>query len=252
MRDDPNRRLYIGPVRASRAYPDRWFFSLSRPLRTADGSFDGVIVAIIDLSVFNRDLAEALEVEGAGLGIIKADGHVITRLPVMTNRPTEERVKLPDDLPPADTRPGLIKREDISPFDKALRRQTWTYMPDHELWVITSITRERMLSLWWSSVKDAIPFWIALNLVLAAGALAMLAASRRNQRNMRALQKLTSRLETQASVDPLTGAYNRRQFDVLADLEFKRTRRHGGAVSLLALDVDHFKRINDEWGSPRG
>lgn len=252
LRDDPNRRLYIGPVRASRAYPDRWFFSLSRPLRAADGSFDGVIVAIIDLSVFNRDLAEALEVEGAGLGIIKADGHVITRLPVMTNRPTEERVKLPDDLPPADTRPGLIKREDISPFDKALRRQTWTYMPDHELWVITSITRERMLSLWWSSVKDAIPFWIALNLVLVAGALAMLAASRRNQRNMRALQKLTSRLETQASVDPLTGAYNRRQFDVLADLEFKRTRRHGGAVSLLALDVDHFKQINDEWGHPEG
>ena len=252
LRDDPLRRLYIGPVRSSRAHPDRWFFSLSRPVRALDGSLDSVIVAIIDLSVFNRDLAEALAVEGAGLGIIKTDGHVITRLPIVTDRPMEERVKLPADLPPVGSSPGMLKRESVSPFDKALRRQTWTYLPDHELWVITSITRDRMLSLWWSGVKDAIPLWVALNLVLIAGALAMLAASRRNLRNMRALQDLTARLETQASVDPLTGAYNRRQFDVLADLELKRTRRHGGNVSLLVLDIDFFKKINDEWGHPEG
>jgi diguanylate cyclase (GGDEF)-like protein len=39
---------------------------------------------------------------------------------------------------------------------------------------------------------------------------------------------------------------------VLADLELKRTRRHGGNVSLLVLDIDFFKKINDEWGHPEG
>ena len=248
LRDDPLRRLYIGPVRSSRAHPDRWFFSLSRPVRALDGSLDSVIVAIIDLSVFNRDLAEALAVEGAGLGIIKTDGHVITRLPIVTDRPMEERVKLPADLPPVGSSPGMLKRESVSPFDKALRRQTWTYLPDHELWVITSITRDRMLSLWWSGVKDAIPLWVALNLVLIAGALAMLAASRRNLRSMRALQDLTARLETQASVDPLTGAYNRRHFLQVAEREWARCRRYAEDGALLLVDADQFKGLKGSHG----
>jgi diguanylate cyclase (GGDEF)-like protein len=52
--------------------------------------------------------------------------------------------------------------------------------------------------------------------------------------------------------DPLTGAYNRRHFDERLAAEFSGARRHGMALSLLVIDVDHFKSINDEHGHLAG
>jgi two-component system, cell cycle response regulator len=51
-----------------------------------------------------------------------------------------------------------------------------------------------------------------------------------------------------AMTDPLTGIYNRRYFLRHLSRELKRTQRFGGDVSLLLLDVDHFKLINDTYG----
>jgi diguanylate cyclase (GGDEF)-like protein len=48
-----------------------------------------------------------------------------------------------------------------------------------------------------------------------------------------------------ATRDDLTGAYNRRQFLVLADREWARCRRYPMSAAMLMIDVDHFKRIND-------
>lgn len=52
----------------------------------------------------------------------------------------------------------------------------------------------------------------------------------------------------QAATDALTGLPNRRAFDRQFNAEFKRARRFGEAISVLLIDVDHFKRINDEDG----
>jgi two-component system cell cycle response regulator len=51
-----------------------------------------------------------------------------------------------------------------------------------------------------------------------------------------------------AMTDELTGAYNRRYFMRHLGREVKRSQRFGGDVSLLLLDVDHFKRVNDTYG----
>ncbi len=48
--------------------------------------------------------------------------------------------------------------------------------------------------------------------------------------------------------DPLTGAYNRRHFVEFAEAEVARSARHGRPLALLALDIDHFKAINDTFG----
>lgn len=55
-------------------------------------------------------------------------------------------------------------------------------------------------------------------------------------------------LQEQTLVDPLTGAYNRRHLEVCLRSAIERLRRYGTPCSLLALDVDHFKRINDQHG----
>jgi diguanylate cyclase (GGDEF)-like protein len=51
-----------------------------------------------------------------------------------------------------------------------------------------------------------------------------------------------------ATTDALTGANNRLYFDKHFARELKRVRRFGGPLSLLALDIDHFKSVNDRFG----
>jgi diguanylate cyclase (GGDEF)-like protein len=60
--------------------------------------------------------------------------------------------------------------------------------------------------------------------------------------------RLVDRLEREAAEDPLTGVANRRSLGLVCADEVDRAKRHGNAVSLVMLDVDHFKRINDTYG----
>jgi len=54
--------------------------------------------------------------------------------------------------------------------------------------------------------------------------------------------------ERLAMTDALTGVYNRRTLFDLGDKELSRARRTGASLSLIILDLDHFKRINDKYG----
>src|SRR5204863_6055428 len=60
------------------------------------------------------------------------------------------------------------------------------------------------------------------------------------------------RLATQALTDPLTGLANRRAFDQRLVEETERALRHGRELSLMLVDVDHFKAINDRFGHATG
>lgn len=53
-------------------------------------------------------------------------------------------------------------------------------------------------------------------------------------------------------IDELTQVYNRRHFQVILDMEFKRAQRFHRSLSLLMIDVDHFKRFNDTFGHVEG
>jgi diguanylate cyclase (GGDEF)-like protein len=68
----------------------------------------------------------------------------------------------------------------------------------------------------------------------------------------RAYNRMRGRLETIVLTDPLSGCFNRRGFDQLATREVSRALRGGHPLSVLALDVDHFKKINDEYGHLTG
>jgi diguanylate cyclase (GGDEF)-like protein len=59
-------------------------------------------------------------------------------------------------------------------------------------------------------------------------------------------------VENLAMVDGLTGIANRRQFDETMDREWRRAMRDGSLLSLLMIDVDHFKPYNDIYGHVLG
>lgn len=66
------------------------------------------------------------------------------------------------------------------------------------------------------------------------------------------LKHLTDALRHSATVDGLTGVANRQRFDDLLASEWLRAARNGAQLSLLMVDVDHFKRFNDHYGHPAG
>lgn len=65
-------------------------------------------------------------------------------------------------------------------------------------------------------------------------------------------KELQSKLEEQANTDFLTGCDSRRHFLEHAENELLRIRRYGGEMSMLMLDLDHFKTINDKHGHQAG
>jgi diguanylate cyclase (GGDEF)-like protein len=59
-------------------------------------------------------------------------------------------------------------------------------------------------------------------------------------------------LRQQVIRDPLTGLFNRRYLQETLENEFSRARRENMTISILIMDVDHFKEINDTCGHPAG
>ncbi len=76
-------------------------------------------------------------------------------------------------------------------------------------------------------------------------ALAFNAMAEKNETDQRALEELAIR-------DGLTGLANRREFDRRLKEELERSRRYSLPFSLLMLDLDHFKAVNDTYGHPAG
>ena len=68
----------------------------------------------------------------------------------------------------------------------------------------------------------------------------------------RELERANQELAALSITDPLTRLYNRRHFDSVISEEVERSRRIGSPLSLMMLDIDHFKRINDTYGHPFG
>ncbi|MGF1695259.1 sensor domain-containing diguanylate cyclase [Vibrio lamellibrachiae] len=63
---------------------------------------------------------------------------------------------------------------------------------------------------------------------------------------------LQEKLRSQALSDPLTGLFNRRYFEEVFDNEWSKTNSSQEPLSLLMLDLDHFKRFNDNFGHDAG
>jgi diguanylate cyclase (GGDEF)-like protein len=66
------------------------------------------------------------------------------------------------------------------------------------------------------------------------------------------LEEANQRLQRLSSIDGLTGIANRRQFDEVLESEWRRAYRSDTSLALVMMDLDEFKRYNDEYGHQRG
>lgn len=87
---------------------------------------------------------------------------------------------------------------------------------------------------------------------LADSGLALEESLQRERKLLCKLQQDNEYLQDLATTDPLTRVQNVRSFQDILQHEFKIARRYNQPLSLLTLDVDHFKIINDTYGHPSG
>lgn len=85
-------------------------------------------------------------------------------------------------------------------------------------------------------------------MVREAGMLELMAAEMR----IVELEKALAEAREFASIDPLTGALNRRGFENAFQRELARSRRNGAGLALALIDLDNFKRLNDRHGHLAG
>jgi two-component system, cell cycle response regulator len=82
--------------------------------------------------------------------------------------------------------------------------------------------------------------------------LARCAAMLRIKNLQERLREAQRKLEEQSITDALTGLKNRRFFDERLHEEYRRAQRYGDYLSLIMIDLDHFKAVNDRYGHPAG
>lgn len=85
-----------------------------------------------------------------------------------------------------------------------------------------------------------------------ASRIALESAHARLEEKHAELERLAMHLKEMATTDPLTGCYNRRYFADLLVKILPGTKRQGASLSLLMIDIDFFKKINDTYGHDAG
>jgi diguanylate cyclase (GGDEF)-like protein len=109
-------------------------------------------------------------------------------------------------------------------------------------WILGCVAVGQAIALLLLPASSSYPGrWLDVMVSVTGVAIVVLVLERRNE-------LLVGRLAGEARTDPLTGLLNRRGFDEHASRELAHAGRDGRSIALVTLDIDHFKRINDDWG----
>ena len=221
-----------------------WVIDIARRYEHPDGRFAGAVVAPVPVERLVRMLGAA-DVGPGGAVSVRGEGlEVIARHPpVAEHTPFREAPAALRELVSRDEVSGTFRA--TSPFDGVERLYSYRKVSGYPLHVTVGRSTGEYLGHW----RRDMGVVAALSSVLfavAIGATLMVDRAWRRQRRIAHL------LETQAHTDPLTGLANRRHFFEVADAELARSRRYEAPLSLLMLDIDRFKEVNDAHGHRAG
>ncbi|HEV2570428.1 MAG TPA: sensor domain-containing diguanylate cyclase [Beijerinckiaceae bacterium] len=243
-RDDVG--LYVSEP-FKRRQTGEWVIVFSRRFAAADGGFGGVVAGALRVS-YLQALLDRLDLGRRGsASLVRTDGTLLVRSP-STSDPTM-------GLPVKDLL-QVVDRETRGVFEAKsnAEERLYAYARLEKLPIVLSISESKaeILADWkWRAMIIV----LAMILLLTLAAILLLRFSseldRRREAEL-ALQKAARQLEHLSLTDSLTGLANRRSFDIAFEREWARHHRERAPLSLLLIDIDHFKAYNDHYGHPAG
>lgn len=237
---DPGQSLHIQYMPPDRSASGRPVVLMSRTVGSPEGVLLAGAMAVIDLEYAQQWIA-AFEIDaGDVLLIADADGTLLARNPAQAEA-VGQRVVPPPNQPGFAEFGSSATFTAHSPIDGRERIYGISKLERFPFVVIVGFDRARVLAGWQHRAWQFAAGYLLLAL-LALLALRVQLATERQREEMRKL----------ANTDALTGIANRRHLMQLGQRECSRARRYGSPLSVLMLDIDRFKSVNDRWGHQTG
>lgn len=158
---------------------------------------------------------------------------------------------LPQDRAVIETRRPVEVRLDDPDLDPEMREQLLEWEEKASL-MVPLVVGDDLVGALEVSEADTPRHFTADETALCTALGEQAAAAIRNAHLYRQLQDQKETIELQATTDGLTGLFNYRHFFDRLRAEVTRARRYGLVLSLLMIDLDDFKRVNDRFGHPAG
>lgn len=220
-----------------------YLISLSRRISNDDGSFAGVVAGSMRLSYFHNLFRKLKFGPGDSMALFSADGVMLMRAPFDIN-------KIGQSIRDSQVFKQFPARQSGSYMTKSIvdhvnRLFVFQQVGQHPLLIIDGLSLNGVYADWWQQL------WLIGTVVAALGGFSivlmfyLLAAVKRRAAAEDQLAHL-------ASTDALTGLANRRRLDDVLTVEWRRGMRARSPVSILMIDVDHFKVFNDTYGHQAG
>lgn len=235
--------LISPPLHASDTLND-WILVLSRRITAPDGTFGGVAVALMKMDYF-QNLFHGLDLGPTGnISLISTNGIMLIQYPVVTKFYTGQDLgQTPIFLRFLTERYGSFTA--MSGIYHLQRLYNFAQISDLPLLVVVALSTEHIFSNWQHTALliGSATLLLCLGLLWLTWLLI---------RELGLRQQAERELAALAATDPLTGLANRRMLDTTLDLEWRRAQRTGAPVSLIMIDIDHFKPFNDTYGHQAG
>ncbi len=220
-----------------------WHIALSRRLSSADGGFAGVAVGFLNLGYLTETYKRLPLGADSTMTLVSTDGVMLVREPQddasvgrsFRGRPVFESIK--------EGTSGTF--EATATLDGRVRLFSYHRVGGLPLIQVVAATTESVYAAW----RAKTTVLGAVLATLCAGTLALLSVLKRELVQRVAAE---SALEALASTDHLTGLLNRRKFFALADERRAGAAFGGLALTVVMIDVDHFKAYNDRYGHVAG
>jgi diguanylate cyclase (GGDEF)-like protein len=235
-------QLYISVPTPNKSI-DRWDVEVSRRLDRSDGRFAGIVVAQIALNF--EQMYAGVDIGAAGvMDLVRDDATIIVRRPTIDLSVSR---RIPDSAvfhsPQAEKMSGTVP--ETSAIDGVPRMLAFKRLDRYPLVALVGLAQSEFLANWAANAwANAIATTAVVGLVAGLGFFLAMMNDRRSQAE--------HRLARLALIDGLTGIANRRQLDDVLGREWRSARRSGSATAFLMIDVDYFKKYNDNCGHQSG
>lgn len=244
-RQNPDAGLFISrPFTARCVCDDQWRIAFSRRVSGPDGRFLGVAVASMRLSYFQQ-LFRSLNIgSDSTINLINQQGILLAQQPLL------ERDMIDKDLSARPNVSRIVRERNgsfrgVSSVDDQERLYTFSTVGELPLIVVVALSTDEIFAPW----KRAVLMISSATGILCIGLLWLTWKLAKELRRRHRAERVLSEL---AATDGLTGLANRRTLDQRLRLEWDRAQRSGEPLTILMIDVDHFKAFNDRHGHQGG